>query len=426
MKKYFSIIMMFALALLIMPRSAFAAGISASGGGTKTVGQTFTVTVTASGTDFNTVQGKISVSGPVSIVSFNAGSADVWMTKPSNGASFAGAFLGRTVNSCTIATIQLKGTSAGNGVVALSNVALINAGKTVGSSAGGADFTIQRAPDLPGTVSVSSATHPDQAQAYEATTVTLSWAKASNVTGFSYLLDQAASTTPPSKVTDTNTSATYQNQAVGTYYFHIKAQSADGWGPVTHFKVIIKEPDPKIKADLEKPSDIKIVTIDTFENDIVKGTFSGFKITGVTVPNYTTNITLLPAPALPEGKLLSAKADASGVFELLIDFPIPSGHYTMTIQGQDDKILTPVSDPVYFEISQSKGGTINILTESDNLKPIIPVETKVTPKWYQKINFKIASATLGGLLLISIAGIIVITLRNKRDRGLIRHLKSMK
>ncbi len=59
--------------------TAFAAGgIYASGGGTKTIGQTFTITVAASGAEFDSLQGKIAVSGPVDIVSFSAGSA-TWL-----------------------------------------------------------------------------------------------------------------------------------------------------------------------------------------------------------------------------------------------------------------------------------------------------------------------------------------------------------
>lgn len=424
--KKLSFLILAALVLLALPKSSFAAGgIYASGGGTRTVGETFTVTVVASGATFDSIHGKISIGGPVSVVSFSSGSA-TWMSEPSNGGTFDGTILGKKVSSFTIATIKLKGTSAGNGSVTISNAQLLSGGNVVGSGSGNASYTIQKALVLPGTVSVSSTSHPDQSQAYEATTIALSWTKASNVTGFSYLLDQSSGTTPASKVTDSNTSANYTNQAIGTYYFHIKAQSADGWGPVTHFKMTIKEPDPKINEDLGKPSDIKVSTSDETLNDIAKGTFSGIKITGNTAPNYTANIKLDPAVTLPEGKTLFVKADENGSFELLLDFPINVGHYTMTVQGQDNKVLTPVSDPVYFEINQSQGGSVMMLTANDNEKPVVANKPIQTKKWYQKIDYRVVSASLAVLLLISIAGIIFIVLRNKRDRNLIHHLKTMK
>jgi hypothetical protein len=414
MKKYFFIVIMFTLALILAPKFAFAAGITASGGGTKTVGQTFTVTVTASGASFNTIQGKISVSGPVSIVSFNAGAADVWMAKPANGTSFAGAFLGRTVNSTTVATIQLRGTAVGSGAVSISNVALINAGSIVGSGASSASFTIQKAPDLPGSVSVSSSTHSDQNVAYEATTVTLAWNKASNVTGFAYLLDSDAGTTPPSTVTSADTTVTYDNKAIGTYYFHIKGKSADGWGSVTHFKITIKEPDPKVNEALSKPTMIKIEKTDQTDNNIVDGTFSGFTITGQTEPGFVVNLKLDPTPTLPEGKALSVKADTTGQFKLLIDYPIHVGHYKLTIQGQNEKILTPESEPIYFEISQVKGGQLNILTLDDEHAPVVAKAQEAVKKWYQKINYQIASLVLGILSLLLILTILFLPKITKR------------
>lgn len=411
--------------MLSMPHSAFSAGgIYASGGGTKTVGQTFTVTVTASGATFDTIHGAISVSGPVSVVSFNAGDA-TWISRPSNGGTFDGAFLGEKKTSFTVATIKLKGNSVGSGAVTISGASLKNAGSVVGNGSSNASFTIQKAPELPGAVQVSSSTHPDPNTAYEATTIALSWTKESGVDNFSYLLDQVADTTPPAKATDANTTISYADKAIGVYYFHIRAHKPDGWGNTTHFKITIKEPDAKINELLSKPSNIEIIKTGEFINTIKDGTVTGVLIKGKTEVGYTVLFTFKPELTLPEGKTMpEVIADSAGNFELLLDFPISSGYHTVVIQGQKEKVLTPLSDIVTFEISQANGGSINILTSEDEFAPVIANAEKNT-KWYDRLNFKKYIAFFIGIGLIIFIALGFIIYRFSKNRKAKKLLKNM-
>ena len=402
MKRIISTIVLTLMLAIILPiKSLAAGGIYASGGGTKTVGQSFTVTVSASGATFNALEGTISVSGPVSITSFSAGGA-TWTSVPANGVHFVGMVLGGT-DSLTVASIKLKATGTGSGSVSVSSVRLANGGADAGSGAGSAGFTIEAAADLPGAVKVSSSSHPDPNAAYEATTIILSWVKDSGVDAFSYLLDQAESTAPPAKTTDTKTSITYDGKAVGTYYFHIRAHKGDGWGSTTHFKINIKEPDAKINELLAKPSGIKIERDATAINNIDDGTLKGITVTGKTEPGFTANITLDPAPTLPEGKTLTAVADTKGEFKLLIDFPLKAGFYKLTIQGQKEKVLTPISDITKFEISLKEGGTINIITKDDLLPPKKDVASQVKGAFlkqkYSVMTYLIVSLSLAVIIL---------------------------
>src|SRR6185369_3101743 len=94
------------LAILLSPLKVFAAGsITPSGGGSYAVGATFTITVRASGATFDSLQGKIAVSGPVSIVSFSPGSA-TWLPgkSPENNNQFVG--ITSATSSLTVATIK--------------------------------------------------------------------------------------------------------------------------------------------------------------------------------------------------------------------------------------------------------------------------------------------------------------------------------
>lgn len=369
--KIFAIVCLFTTALLSIPAAAYAAGgIYASGGGNKTVGQTFTITIAASGADFDSLQGTASVSGPVDIVSFSGGGA-TWLPgkSPSNDNQFVG--ICSPTSSLTVATIKLKAKSTGSGSVSVSGVKLARNGVVTGTESGGTDFNILRAPDLPDSINIVSTSHPDPNQSYEATAIALSWNKEKGVDGFSYLLDQAETTVPAAKITSANTSVAYTDQAIGSYFFHIRAHNGDGWGGTTNFKINIKEPDAKIDELLQKPNNIEIKKADIFTNNVSDGTISGIIISGITEPNFTANINLVPAPIIPEGKSMSAIADDQGRFSLLVDFPIVSGFHKLTVQGQKDKILTPLSDEINFEIIQTKGGQINILTSDDINPPVI-------------------------------------------------------
>ena len=408
MQKKFLIALLISFATLILPKLALAAGVSVSGGGLKYPNDTSSVSITASGTTFNAFQGTISSSGAVKITGCTAGDA-LWVTKPSGAGGFVGALTSST-SSFHIATCSIKATTTGSGSVSVSGVQLANMGPIVGTDGGSVGFNIVRQPTPPGAVTVTSTSHPDQNTAYEATTIVLNWtAPVATTTGYSYLLDQVADTTPPATVTNNNLTVTYPDEAIGTYYFHIRAKNGDGWGSTTNFKITIKEPDPKIVATIAKPSNISVTKNSNFKNNITDGTVTNFTISGTTLPNYMANIIFTPAITPPEGKLLSVKADANGKFNFVVDFPFKADNYSLTVQGQDNKTLTPVSDPVHFEIVQAKGGAINILTAGDTNPPIIPAK-----KWYEKINYKITSLVTASLLIISLALNVVLFIKRRR------------
>lgn len=426
MKKLIAMIAMFAITVMMLPTESLAAGgIYASGGKTVTVGSSITINVVASGVEFNAFHGKISVSGPISVTSFSAGNAN-WAPggTPANGSTFDGALLGQHVTSFTIATIKLKGTGVGGGSVSVSGAALYNGGASpVSTGGGGTDFTIEKAPDLPSAVKISSSSHPDPAVAYEATTIALSWVKDTGVDGFSYILDQVEGTTPGAKADSAETSISYPDKAIGVYYFHIRAHKADGWGSASHFKITIKEPDAKIDATLSAPKDIQIKKTDNFINTIADGTVTGISISGVTEPNFTVNLTLTPAPTIPEGKKLSATSDAEGKFEVLIDYPIVAGYHKLTIQGQLLKVLTPVSDEIVFEISQAKGGSINVLTEADINAPAV-VKAEQTKSFLSKFDKQTMLYILGIIVLLALAIFAIVKyIRRKRSSNIARSIK---
>ncbi|MBI4948358.1 fibronectin type III domain-containing protein [Candidatus Berkelbacteria bacterium] len=363
-KKIFSIITVAAiLSGFLGVKSAQAAGISPSGGGTYVVGQNFTVYVRASGTTFDSLQGTINVSGPVKIVSFYASSSATWLPgkSPANGRQFVG--LVSATSSITVATITLRGTSTGSGSVTVSGARLAYNGSEVSSNGGSTYYTINRAPTPPGQVSVTSSTHPDQKQAYEATNVTLNWEPPANgATGYSIVFDQAATTNPEKKVSTTKKTETYKNVAVGTHYFHIRAENRDGWSPTTHFKVTIKE---TVDNGLGAPTIEAIELTDDYTNDINEGKLTGVKFRGTGIASYTMLLTFDPLLGLDAKKYPDPVVDEAGKWEFVVNEPLKVGFYKLTAQGKLKDTLTPSSETITFEISVSEGGSAKMLSSTD-------------------------------------------------------------
>jgi len=399
-KKFIALIII-SFSVFALPLTTFAAGgIYAYGGGSKNVGETFTVTVTANGTTFDALQGTINVSGPVSVVSFSGGGA-TWLPgkTPAAGKEFIG-ITSRT-NSLTVATIRLQGTKAGSGSVSVSGVKLALDGAIAGTSGGSVSFTINRALTPPGEIKVTSTTHPDSNQSYDAKTIELAWDKPSGVTDFSTAFDQIADTTPGTTATTSEITASQTVEKIGVYYFHIRAKNADGWGPATHFKVTIKAAVDnslaKTTATVEKTSDFKISLED--------GTVTGAKFKGQALKDFTVTLSIIPvtegltlatiagqknevspSPVASESPTTTESTNPAvspetatpsptplivenrtemADWEIIANKPLKAGFYKFVAQAQAGELLTPPSDEVMFEITLANGGDIHILTTAD-------------------------------------------------------------
>lgn len=399
---------------LLSPLSpVYAAGsITPSGGGKYNAGATFTITVKASGATFDSLQGTISVSGPVSILSFSAGSA-TWLPgkAPANKNQFVG--IVSATSNLTVATIKLKGTSTGSGSVSVTGARLARSGAEVGTGGGSTSFTITPALAPPGSVTVTSATHPNQEESYDVSTVELAWnAPGNGASGYATLFNQAADTTPEAKITTTDTTAKYADNPVGTYYFHIRANNKDGWSDTTHFKVNIK---PTTDSTLAVPAITSITTTPEATNDIEAGTLTGILIKGTGPVGYTMMLTFAPDWALSTEKYPAPVITEQGIWELTVTDPVKAGFYKLTAVGKKDSTVSPTSPSVTFEVSVAEGGKVRLITSSDS-----------TSTYQQAQATHVAAATArrkmvwGGLAgIVLLAAIILATVfRQKLFSGL--------
>jgi len=103
---------------------------------------------------------------------------------------------------------------------------------------------------------LTSSTHPSESTWYSNDDPAFSWSASdtSGITGYSYILDQTASTTPDNTSEGTGTTTSYTDKANGTWYFHIRAKDGAGnWGSTTHKTVKIDVSAPTV--DLTAPTD---------------------------------------------------------------------------------------------------------------------------------------------------------------------------
>ncbi|MHB8706446.1 MAG: OmpL47-type beta-barrel domain-containing protein, partial [Coriobacteriia bacterium] len=104
----------------------------------------------------------------------------------------------------------------------------------------------------PSMTSLTSSTHVNATTWYSNNDPAFSWSASdthSGVSGYSYVLDQSAETTPGTTSAGSATTISYPDKADGVWYFHVRARDAAGnWGTVSHREVRIDTTGPLMGA----------------------------------------------------------------------------------------------------------------------------------------------------------------------------------
>jgi len=112
-------------------------------------------------------------------------------------------------------------------------------------------------PSPPGELEIFSSTHPEEDEWYRQKEVTFLWELADEIeaTGFSYILDKKPETIPDNASEGTPEYADLNIKEDGVWYFHIKAERAGVWGPVSHYRVQVDtEPPVSFSSQVEEES----------------------------------------------------------------------------------------------------------------------------------------------------------------------------
>ncbi|MDD5039662.1 MAG: carboxypeptidase regulatory-like domain-containing protein [Patescibacteria group bacterium] len=273
MARRFSIALWIVACCVLFPAAAHAATLYlAPSSASPTVGGSFNVSVgvNTAGVAINSAQATVTYPNDILEVTAisQAGVFSLWPVTPSySNASgtitFAGGVPnpGYTGSGGGIITITFHALVAGTANVTIGSASVLandGLGTNVLTGSAGGTYTVSEPGEpppppppppeeekhLPVAPTITSPTHPEQALWYAVADSTFEWTQQSGVTGFSYAFDDQASTTPDTIRDTTGRSSSYTETGDGTWYFHVRAENEDGWGPAGHYKVQIDRTPP--------------------------------------------------------------------------------------------------------------------------------------------------------------------------------------
>lgn len=98
---------------------------------------------------------------------------------------------------------------------------------------------------LPPIPEVNSLTHPDENKWYADNNPEFSWKLLLDITGVGMAINDNATFDPAETAGGIVESKKFEKVPDGTHYFHIKFKNTNGWGPVTHRKLLVDSTAPK-------------------------------------------------------------------------------------------------------------------------------------------------------------------------------------
>jgi hypothetical protein len=168
---------------------------------------------------------------------------------------------------------------------------------------------------LPPAPKINSPSHPEEERWYSNNTPEFSWKLLSDVIGISYILTPSSTTNPADKTVGISESKKYDITKDGTWYFHVKYQNKNGWGPVSHRKALADataplaftpkvdfsgdptNPTPNVNfktTDLTSGVDLYRVYLDGAQQEFKASDFKGAFTTSILLPGeHTLNISAL-------------------------------------------------------------------------------------------------------------------------------------
>ncbi len=265
-----TVIMMLGLLWLPAPAAAASANLTIRPGHIdQTVGGNFTMylDVTSGGNSINVVEATVTVPSFLRITSAGTGGSlcSIWVQQPTvNGSnvSFKCGIPGGTTSNGTIMALSVHADTPGSGAVVISGGRILaGPGQNVTGSSTDGSVTITTASSQPRTnvsgqpataaPSINSGPYSDQNKWYRTNSPSFSWSQGTGITNFAYAFDHNPNTYPDATVTTTGTSVTFDNQADGIWYFHLRALSAGGWSPVT---------TQRVQLDIAAPTSLTVIT----------------------------------------------------------------------------------------------------------------------------------------------------------------------
>ncbi|HEY8745007.1 MAG TPA: L,D-transpeptidase family protein, partial [Chloroflexota bacterium] len=242
---------------------------------------------------------------------------------------------------------------------------------------------------------VQSPTDPSPKVWYAGKDVTLSWTEPSgvDVSGYSYLVDQVATSNAPATVRTTDDSVTLSDLKDGAWYFHVRAVDASGqWGPTTTLQVKLDRvplsvSTPKFSAftfnpnfftqdfwfDVSKPAQVTVV---------IQGS------TGATVRTFHAQQPKAGEVDLTwDGKMVKGGIAQPGKYSYLITADDGHGHQASSqasgLSVTYDRIVVSLSQQSLTAYDSNTPVVSSLVTTGNQLLPtpvgVFPVLGKYSP-----------------------------------------------
>lgn len=253
------------LTAVVLPYSVYAATLQVAPNTATAVGSVVSVTVRVS-TDaaMNAASGIVTFpSNLLQVVSVSkAGSIiNLWAQEPSFSNStgkvnFEGVVLnpGFTGGSGTLITITLRALKEGVAPIAIvGGSVLANDGKGTELLTGTSGATLTIGGGAPAAqpetavgvaIPITSPTHPDPTKWYKLRAAKITWKNPAGTEAVRIQYDKNP-TSVPTVVYELPIESKEIEPGDGTWYFHVQARTADGWGPVSHFRFRIDTTPPR-------------------------------------------------------------------------------------------------------------------------------------------------------------------------------------
>ncbi len=317
--------------------------------GTYGVDQVFSVNVfvtTADGEAMNAVSGTVSfqpsmlelvsVEKTGSIVNFWIG--DPTYSNPQGQAHFEGGVYnpGFTGSNGKILTLYFRAKSKGSATLSYVSASVLandGRGTNILEHANPVTISIDAAAPIVQNVTIPaiaihSSTHPDQNAWYASKSVTVSWQLPAGTTAVRTKVDDKPGSTPTSAQVQPVSEMTFAAED-GVTYFHLQARDADGWGPVSNFKIQIDS------AQVNPPA------FDHFPRTLTQG--DALLVSGTTYPNSRVKLYLKDGRGSATSQMTQSGSD--GRFEVTWGEHLPNDTYGITAEVTNAHGLTSPQSP---------------------------------------------------------------------------------
>jgi len=237
---------------------------------------------------------------------------------------------------------------------------------------------------------VYSLTHPDPEKWYSNNNPEFSWNLPPDVTGVSLLFHKKALANPGSISDGLIETANFEEVENGTWYFHIKFKNKNGWGEITHRKVLVDTipPEPfKIEVDNEGDPTNPSPVLHFASQDALSGiVYYEIKIGDknaipITAAVLERNPFKLPAQGPGKHRVITTAIDAAG--------NLTSATTDLEIEPIEQPIITDLSEKVEAGdiltikgISKYPDATIAVFIKKEGEEPIaMEVKTDIQGNW---------------------------------------------